>query len=96
MDHPIDVAAQVVGSQVALAARLGVTKAAVNQWKGGGREVPLQHCAAIEIATGRMVMRWHLRPDDWHRIWPELIGAEGAPPVPTAQAANNSEVRDAA
>lgn len=22
---------------------------------------------------------WDLRPDDWHRIWPELIGAEGAP-----------------
>lgn len=24
---------------------------------------------------------WDLRPDDWHRIWPELIGTEGAPPV---------------
>jgi len=21
------------------------------------------------------VMRWHLRPDDWHKIWPELIKA---------------------
>jgi hypothetical protein len=28
------------------------------------------------------VARWDLRPDDWHRIWPELIGAEGAPPLP--------------
>ena len=24
---------------------------------------------------------WDLRPDDWHRIWPELIGADGAPDV---------------
>lgn len=28
--------------------------------------------------------------NDWHRIWPELIGADGAPSVPT------EEARDAA
>lgn len=22
---------------------------------------------------------WDLRPNDWHVIWPELIGAEGSP-----------------
>ena len=22
---------------------------------------------------------WDLRPDDWHRIWPELIDTDGAP-----------------
>lgn len=36
----------------------------------------------IEQATGGAVRRWHLRPDDWARIWPELIGADGAPAVP--------------
>lgn len=30
--------------------------------------------------------RWDLRPDDWHRIWPELIGIEGAPEVPQTTA----------
>lgn len=25
---------------------------------------------------------WDLRREDWHRIWPELIGASGAPSVP--------------
>ena len=25
--------------------------------------------------------RKHLRPDDWHLIWPELIGADGAPEI---------------
>lgn len=35
------------------------------------------------------VRRWDLRPDDWHRIWPELIGAEGAPGVPEAREAIN-------
>ena len=24
---------------------------------------------------------WDLRPSDWWQIWPELIGAEGAPSV---------------
>lgn len=79
--HPIDAAAAKVGSQSALAAILGVTKAAVNQWKGADRMVPLEHCAAIESATGRAVMRWDLRPDDWHRIWPELVGTSGAPSI---------------
>lgn len=47
---------------------------------------------AIEKCTGAAVRRWHLRPDDWHLIWPELIGTEGAPAVP----ATTEEVRDAA
>jgi DNA-binding transcriptional regulator YdaS (Cro superfamily) len=37
---------------------------------------------AIERATRLAVRRWDLRPDDWHRIWPELIGADGAPEIP--------------
>ena len=44
---------------------------------------------AIERATSQRVRRWDPRPSDWHRIWPELIGAEGAPAVPV------EEVRDA-
>jgi len=81
--HPIDRAAAVLGSQVALAAVLGVTKAAVGQWKTEGRQVPLEHCLAIEKATDGVVTRAHLRPDDYWTIWPDLpapsesVGAEG-------------------
>lgn len=32
-----------------------------------------------------LVTRWELRPLDWHKFWPELIGSEGAPEVPTQQ-----------
>lgn len=85
--HPIDSAAAIAGSQAALAMLLGVTKAAVNQWKDPSRRVPLEHCAAIEAATGGAVMRWALRPDDWHRIWPELVGQDGAPKAPIAAVA---------
>lgn len=48
----------------------------------GVRPVPIERCVEIEQKTERAVRRWDLRPDDWHRIWPELIGAEGAPTVP--------------
>lgn len=85
--HPIDRAAAVVGSQVVLASILNVTKAAVGQWKLPDRQVPIEHCPAIERATDKTVMRWDLRPHDWHLIWPELIGSKGAPKVKLARAA---------
>jgi hypothetical protein len=50
-----------------------------------------QVCARLKTASPALArgmnqvepaMRlWDLRPDDWHRIWPELVGAEGAPGV---------------
>lgn len=80
----VDAACKHVGGFSALAKLLGITPSAPHMWKARG-VVPAEHCAAIEIATNRTVMRWDLRPDDWHRIWPELIGAEGAPPIPAAQ-----------
>ncbi|MGQ3001275.1 MAG: transcriptional regulator [Hydrogenophaga sp.] len=63
MEHPIDRAAKVVGSQKALADRLGVTKAAVGQWKEEGRRVPAEHCPEIELLTGGVVRCEVLRPD---------------------------------
>lgn len=91
--HPIDLAAAALGSQAALAERLGVTRGAVNQWKDSRRLVPLEHCAAIEIATAGAVTRRDLRPDDWHRIWPELVTAEF--PAPTPGAALNQAAQPA-
>lgn len=61
--HPIDRAAQIVGSQAALASVLGVTRAAVNQWKDEGRRVPAEHCPAIERATNGAVRCEEIRPD---------------------------------
>lgn len=28
------------------------------------------------------MLLWDLRPNDWHIVWPELVGTEGAPPAP--------------
>ena len=65
--------------------RIGVkSDAQVRQWQHGyaGRLPGAEYCVAIEKATEGRVRRWDLRPKDWHRIWPELIGTEGAPSVP--------------
>jgi len=70
--HPIDKAADIIGSQTALAAVLGVSKGAVSQWKDENRRVPAAHCLAIERATNGAVTRRDLRPDDFHLIWPDL------------------------
>lgn len=79
MKHPIEKAAEVAGSEKALADRLGVTKAAVWQWKQPGRKTPIEHCAAIERLCGHAVTRRELRPDDWQAIWPELAEPGSVP-----------------
>jgi DNA-binding transcriptional regulator YdaS (Cro superfamily) len=64
--HPIDLAAAIVGSQSALAKLLGVTKAAVFQWKDSSRQVPAEYCPVIERLTRGRVRCEQLRPDiEW-------------------------------
>lgn len=53
----------------------------IRQWRHGyaGRKPSPEFAVAIEQASNGAVMRWDLRPDDWHRIWPELVSVKGAP-----------------
>jgi len=67
------------GRAADLAKALGLNPVMVSQWAAGIKEVALTRCAEIERATGGAVRRWDLRPNDWHLVWPELIGAKGAP-----------------
>lgn len=60
---PIERAIAAVGSATALAQRLGVTPAAVGQWKSGERRVPAERCPEIERETNGAVRCEHLRPD---------------------------------
>ena len=55
--------------------------AQIRQWRHGyANRVPSPvNCVQIERATNGAVKRWDLRPDDWREIWPELVGAKGAP-----------------
>lgn len=86
--HPIDKAAEILGSQKSLADVLNVTKGAVNQWKDVGRKVPAEHCPLIERATNGQVRCEDLRPDvawDVLRLQAEPT-ASGITPEPSAAA----------
>jgi DNA-binding transcriptional regulator YdaS (Cro superfamily) len=72
-EHMIDAAARLVGGRGILADKLGVSVAAIGNWKVRG--VPIEHCSCIELATHGAVTRKDLRPDDWQKIWPELAEA---------------------
>lgn len=63
MEHPIDRAARIVGTQAGIAKALNVTKAAVSQWKGAGGQVPAEHCPLIEEMTKGAVRCEDMRPD---------------------------------
>lgn len=56
--------------------------AQVRQWQHAynGRKPDPAYCVAIEQATKGAVTRQALRPDDWAKIWPELIAPEKVKP----------------
>lgn len=74
----------------ALAEQVGVDEQYLYQCLSGRKAMRADEAVRVERDSGHRVMRWHLRRGDWHRIWPELIGAEGAPAAPA------EELRDAA
>jgi DNA-binding transcriptional regulator YdaS (Cro superfamily) len=61
------------GRGASIATAIGVSPQQVYQWANGSRPTPKDHGAQIEIATGGAVTRQEMFPDDWQRMWPELI-----------------------
>lgn len=49
------------------------------------RGVPVEQCAAIEMATNGRVTRKDLRPNDWQSIWPELAQASATIAQPATE-----------
>ena len=66
-----------------LARTIGVSPVQITQWrsKWEGRSPNPANAVAIEQATRGAVMRWDLRPNDWHLIWPELTTRPDAPAI---------------
>lgn len=81
---PVERAIEKLGTATALAKLLGVSSAAVGQWKNGERQVPAERCPEIERATAGAVRCEDLRPDvAWDVLrsqagqvpWVEKVGA---------------------
>ena len=79
------------GAGSRMASALGISPSYLSQMSTGHRPIPVITAVRIEDLTDGAVRRWDLFPIDWHRIWPELVSAEGAPPVPAAPAAEQQE-----
>lgn len=57
---------------------IGAPAPDVSNWRNGKRPVPPWRCLGIEKTTSGMVSRKDLRPDDWHKYWPELAESDKA------------------
>lgn len=68
------------GRQASLARAIGAHAPDISRWADGTRTIPVVHAAAIESATGGLVTRKEMFPDDWQRIWPELAETSAAGP----------------
>lgn len=77
--NALDTAISVAEGVGKLASAIGVVQSTVSNWRARG-SVPVEHCAAIEMATSGAVTRQQLRPDDWQKIWPELAQAPAQQP----------------
>jgi len=71
-----------LGGTTQVARLLGLKPPSVHEWRA--KHIPLQWLVllAVPIEKATAWRRWDLRPDDWYRIWPELVGAVGAPSLP--------------
>lgn len=65
------------GRAATLAATLGVSPSYLSQMASGKAPISPERAVEIEVATGGLVTRQEMFPDNWQRIWPEL----GALPV---------------
>lgn len=69
-----------------MAAEIGCNERFLYQCLTGRNAMQPLDAVRVEVQTQGKLRRWHVRPKDWHLIWPELVGQEGAPPVPTEPA----------
>lgn len=61
------------GRAAALAADLGVSPSYLSQMANGKAPISPERCVEIWQKTQGLVTRQDLKPDEWPRIWPELV-----------------------
>lgn len=64
---------QGIGSQIKMSEALGIAAPYLSMYATGKRQVPVIVCVDIERYTGGKVSRRDLRPNDFQKIWPELV-----------------------
>jgi hypothetical protein len=67
------------GFQARLAKRFSLSRQAVSAWRVTG--IPIDRCMGVQEECNSEFRVWDFRPDDWHAVWPHLVGTKGAPRV---------------
>lgn len=67
-------------ARVQFAAQCGTSLGHLRNVSNGQRPLDPKVCVQVEKRSDGAVRRWHLRPDDWWLIWPELEKLRSAPP----------------
>lgn len=65
----------------AIADELNLSEQYLYQCLTGRKLMRPEEAVRIEKDSGGRLRRWDLRQSDWHLIWPELIGRDGAPAI---------------
>ncbi len=68
----------------AFATQCGTTAGHMRNVSYGLRTPSTELCVSIERVSGGQVTRRDLRPNDWHRNWPELVTSEFPAPIKDA------------
>jgi hypothetical protein len=63
-----------------LASQLGVNEQYLYQCMTARRDLDAAIARRLEVLSSGRIRVWHVRRD-WHHIWPELVGTDGAPAV---------------
>lgn len=75
-ETPLQRAFRLVGGRDAVMVLLNISQATYYAYLAGERGkqgIQPEHCSTIEKHLAGAVTRRELRPNDWWRIWPELV-----------------------
>lgn len=61
------------GRQSALSKKTGAHMSDLSRWADGSRPIPVPFGASIEAGTDGLVTRQEMFPNEWKKIWPELM-----------------------
>ena len=65
-----------------IARAAGMTEQYLYQCLTGRKSMSAANAVQIERLSQGVLKRWHVRPRDWHKVWPELVGSTDAPATP--------------
>ncbi len=63
-----------------LAGQLGLSEQYLYQCMTARRDLDAAMARRLEVLSNGRIRVWNVRRD-WHHIWPELVGTQGAPAV---------------